>query len=207
MRGATRYNILLLSSYLSRIGRIENPSFSASRHPSQDTSHLILHCPATDSLRRLLFGDCLSTTSGPCHGDLPGFWASMVFRHAPIPWKELGSDNSNNTSRTSIFFFFVPPLQVALTNFACLLKSGPVLFRFYDWSVMQSLRFPSASEESANIYTLIFSPSYWRLFLLDAFLFGTIPCTACFCSGYLFWTKCGSFPSCTSHNPVVWTED
>ena len=51
---------LLLSSYLSRIGRIENPSCSACRHPSQDTSHLILHCPATDSLRRSLFGDSLS---------------------------------------------------------------------------------------------------------------------------------------------------
>ena len=48
---------LLLSSYLSRIGRIENPSCSACRHPSQDTSHLILHFPATDSLRRSLFGD------------------------------------------------------------------------------------------------------------------------------------------------------
>ena len=51
---------LLLSSYLSRIGRIENPSCSACRHPSQDTSHLILHCPATDSLRRSLFGNFLS---------------------------------------------------------------------------------------------------------------------------------------------------
>ena len=43
---------LLLSSYLSRIGRIENPSCSACGHSSQDISHLILHCPATDSLRR-----------------------------------------------------------------------------------------------------------------------------------------------------------
>ena len=51
---------LLLGSYLSRIGRIENPSCSACRHSSQDTSHLILHCPATDSLRRSLFGDSLS---------------------------------------------------------------------------------------------------------------------------------------------------
>ena len=42
---------LLLGSYLSRIGRIENPSCSACGHSSQDTSHLILHCPATDSLR------------------------------------------------------------------------------------------------------------------------------------------------------------
>ena len=51
---------LLLSCYLSRIGRIENPSCSACEHPSQNTSHLILHCPATDSLRRSLFGDTLS---------------------------------------------------------------------------------------------------------------------------------------------------
>ena len=51
---------LLLGSYLSRIGRIENPSCSACGHPSQDISHLIVHCPATDSLRRSLFGDSLS---------------------------------------------------------------------------------------------------------------------------------------------------
>ena len=51
---------LLLGSYLSRIGRIENPSCSACGHSSQDTFHLILHCPATDSLRRSLFGDSLS---------------------------------------------------------------------------------------------------------------------------------------------------
>ena len=43
---------LLLGSYPSRIGRIENPSCSACGHSSQDISHLILHCPATDSLRR-----------------------------------------------------------------------------------------------------------------------------------------------------------
>ena len=51
---------LLLGSYLTRIGRTENPSCSACGHPSQDISHLILHCPATDSLRRSLFGDSLS---------------------------------------------------------------------------------------------------------------------------------------------------
>ena len=51
---------LLLGSYLSRIGRIENPFCSACGHPSQDTSHLILHCPATDSLRCSLFGNSLS---------------------------------------------------------------------------------------------------------------------------------------------------
>ena len=50
---------LLLGSYLFRIGRTENTSCSACGHPSQDTSHLILHCLATDSLRRSLFGDSL----------------------------------------------------------------------------------------------------------------------------------------------------
>ena len=51
---------LLLGSYLSRIGRIENPSCSACGHPSQDPSHLILHYPATDSLCRSLFRYSLS---------------------------------------------------------------------------------------------------------------------------------------------------
>ena len=51
---------LLLGSYLSRIGRIENPSCSACGHSSQVISHLILHRPATDFLRRSLSGDSLS---------------------------------------------------------------------------------------------------------------------------------------------------
>ena len=33
---------------------------------------------------------CLCTTSGPGRGELPGFWGSMVFRHAPIPRKGSG---------------------------------------------------------------------------------------------------------------------
>ena len=51
---------LLLGFDLSRIGRVENPSCSACGHSSQDTSDLILHCPATGLLRRSLFGDSLS---------------------------------------------------------------------------------------------------------------------------------------------------
>ena len=51
---------LLLGSYLFRIGRIENPFCSTCGRLSQDTSHLILHCPATNSLCRSLFGDSLS---------------------------------------------------------------------------------------------------------------------------------------------------
>ena len=77
---------LLLGTYLSRIGRIENPSCSACGHSSQDTSHFILHCPATDSLRCSLFRTLrLFTTSGLDPGELSGLWGSMVFRHAPIP--------------------------------------------------------------------------------------------------------------------------
>ena len=59
----------VLISYLSRINRIENSSCSVCGHTTQNTSHLILHCPATDSLRRLLFGDFLSPlaqTLGSC---------------------------------------------------------------------------------------------------------------------------------------------
>ena len=82
---------LLLGSYLSRIGRIENSSCSACGHPSQDISHLILHCPATDSLHRSLFGDSLS---------LYDLWSRpwVVARHlglhglppCPHPWKGVG---------------------------------------------------------------------------------------------------------------------
>ena len=54
---------ILLSSYLSRIDRIEYPSCSTCGHLSQDTSHLILHCPATDSLCCSLFGNSLSLYS------------------------------------------------------------------------------------------------------------------------------------------------
>ena len=39
---------------------------------------------------------CLSTTSGPDPGELPGFWGSMVFRHAPIPRKGSGKNSNNN---------------------------------------------------------------------------------------------------------------
>ena len=51
---------LLLSSFLFRIGRIENSSCSVCGHSSQNTSHLILYGPASDSLQRSFFGDSLS---------------------------------------------------------------------------------------------------------------------------------------------------
>ena len=76
----------LLGSYLSRIGRTENPSCSACGHSSQDTSDLILHCPATDSLHRSLFGNSLSLY------DLwPRPWGSAM-----PPSLERGWVNNNN---------------------------------------------------------------------------------------------------------------
>ena len=85
---------LLLNSYLTRIGRIKNPSCSACpRTP------LISFCIVqiqTLSVACSLATLCLSTTSEPGPGDFPGFWSSMVFSQAPIPRK--GSGNNNSTS-------------------------------------------------------------------------------------------------------------
>ena len=54
----TRPSVRFLS--LSRIGRIEDPSCSACAHSSQETFHLIRHCPSTESLRCSFFGNSLS---------------------------------------------------------------------------------------------------------------------------------------------------
>ena len=51
-----RYVSLLLNSCLSGIETIEIPSCSDSSH----LTHLILHCPANDTLRRSLYGDSFS---------------------------------------------------------------------------------------------------------------------------------------------------
>ena len=87
----------LLSSYLTRIGRIENLSCSACGHLSQTS--LISFCIVqlrTTYAARSLATLCLSTTSGPGPEELPSFWGSMVFCHAPIPRK--GSDDNNNST-------------------------------------------------------------------------------------------------------------
>ena len=91
---------LLLGSYLSRIGRIENLSYSACGHLSQDISHLILHCPATDSaplafwrlsisLRPLVqtLGSCLAS------GDL---WSPAM---PPSLGRGRVANNNNNNNR------------------------------------------------------------------------------------------------------------
>ena len=98
---------LLLDYYLSRIGRVENPSCSACGHSSQDTS--ISFC--TVQLRTLCATHSLAilslfTTSGPDLGELFGLRGSMVFRHASIPRKgssnqQQQQDKTCNGSRTS----------------------------------------------------------------------------------------------------------
>ena len=84
---------LLLSSYFYRIGRIKNPCCSTCRHSPQDTSQSLSFCTVqlwTLCTAHSLATLCFSTTSGPGPGEFPGFWGSMVFRHAPIPSEGVG---------------------------------------------------------------------------------------------------------------------
>ena len=81
---------LLLSFYFSNVGRIENSSCGACGHLSFSTCTVQLRTLRAD---RFLATLCLFTTYGPRLGELPGFWDSMVFRHALIPRKSLGNSN------------------------------------------------------------------------------------------------------------------
>ena len=92
---------LLLNSSLSRIDRIENPSCSTCGHLS---SHSALSS----------YG--LFSTSG----ELPGFWGSMVFRHAPIPWKGSGKQQQKEEKCVKCLN---KELLMALSNKLYLLKS------------------------------------------------------------------------------------
>ena len=51
---------LLLSSYLHRISRKVNSACSACGHPLQYLNHLLLNCPASEPLRKSIFGSSLS---------------------------------------------------------------------------------------------------------------------------------------------------
>ena len=88
---------LLLSSNLSRIGRIKSPSFSACGHSSQNTSHLILHRPATNSVHRSLFRNSLSLRP-LVHWSRPWGVAQLLELNGPppCPIPRKGSGNSNN---------------------------------------------------------------------------------------------------------------
>ena len=54
---------------------------------------------ATHSLATL----SLSTTSGPDPGELPGFWGSVVFRHAPILQKRSGKQQQQHHGMRKVF--------------------------------------------------------------------------------------------------------
>ena len=86
---------LLLSSYLSRIGRIKNPSCSAC--DTRPRTPLISFCtdqPRTLCIARSLAIFCLSATSGPGLGELPSFWGSWSSAMPPF----LGRDRVTTTT-------------------------------------------------------------------------------------------------------------
>ena len=82
---------LLLGSI--SLGLAESRILPAAPADTRPRTHLISFC--TVQLRTLcaahsLVTLCLCTTSGPDPGELPSFWGSMVFHHAPIPQKGSG---------------------------------------------------------------------------------------------------------------------
>ena len=92
---------LLLSFYFFRIGRIENLSCNACGHSSQDTSHLILHCPATDSLHHSHFGDSLFLSLQPPVQALGSFPASGAPWSSAMP-PSLGRGRITTTTTTNV---------------------------------------------------------------------------------------------------------
>ena len=88
---------LLLSSYLHRISRKENSACSACEHPLQDLNHLLLDCPASEPLRKSIFGSSLFLTYDPDLGVWPDCWVSAEFLRAPIPRKGSGSTTTTTT--------------------------------------------------------------------------------------------------------------
>ena len=73
---------------LISLGLAESRILPAVRADTRPRTPLISFC--TVQLRSVCAAHSLTTlylftTSGPGPGELPGFWGSMVFRHAPIP--------------------------------------------------------------------------------------------------------------------------
>ena len=57
---------------------------------------------------------CLFMTSGPDPGELPGFWGSMVSRHAPIPRKGSGKQQQQQHLLKTHLFELYPNVYIAL---------------------------------------------------------------------------------------------
>ena len=86
----------LLSSYLRRINLSEASSCGSYGHHTQDLHHLLLNCPASESLWRAIFGSLLSLFdlwSRPC--GVLDCWASVEILHAPIHRTGSGSTNQS----------------------------------------------------------------------------------------------------------------
>ena len=85
---------LLLSSYLHRISRKENSDCSACGHPLQDLNHLLLDCPASEPLRKSIFGSSLSILD---------LWSRSwgVARLLGLPRKGSGSTTTTTTTVTA----------------------------------------------------------------------------------------------------------
>ena len=86
---------LLLNSYLSRMLHLA-PEIIRPRTPPISLCVVKLR---TLCAARSLATLCLSTTSGPGTAELPDFWGSMVFRHAPNSLK--GSGNKTTCIKPS----------------------------------------------------------------------------------------------------------
>jgi len=83
---------LLLSSYLCRMKLKQNSSCSACGHQLQDLTLLLLDSPASEPLRRAIFGITSSIFDlWPDLGAWPDCWVSVEFLHDPIARKGSGS--------------------------------------------------------------------------------------------------------------------
>ena len=79
---------------LVSLGLVESGVLPAAPVDTLPRTALISFCTVqlrTVCAARSLVTLCLFATSGPDPGELPGFWGSMVFRHAPIPRKGWGN--------------------------------------------------------------------------------------------------------------------
>ena len=82
--------LLSLQDWQNREFFLQHLQTLVSEHFSSHSALSSYRLCATCSLATI----CFSTTCSPGLGELPGFGGSMVFRHAPIPWKGSGNNNT-----------------------------------------------------------------------------------------------------------------
>ena len=162
-----RYNghSLLLSSYLTISGRIENPLCNACKYPSQETSRYTLHCPAADSLRHSLFGNSLSLYN-------LWSWPWRVFRLLGVYglWpcihpSEGGLDDNNNNNVVEVSF-----CHIVLFDFAFCI----ICFKVFTFISTEFLLFFGKQffiQEFLNELTTSFSHTIKNLFFSISFVY------------------------------------